>query len=136
MAGTVVMSTLSDGTNSTSATNPIRGSAKAWCNFDGFTGATATIKGSFNISSVTYNAAGDYTLNFTNAMADTNYTFSGVAAYGQGNTVATGRYISPYVGTGTYPFGMATTSLRFCSVFLYNLGNQECQMVNVIVCGA
>jgi hypothetical protein len=135
MAGTLTISTLSDGTNSTSATNPIQGSARAWVNFDGYTGATTTIKGSFNVSSVTYNSTGDYTINFTTAMSNTNYTFAGVCAYGQGNTVASGRYISPYVGTGTYPFGMATTSLRFCTVYSYNAGNQGAQMVNVIVFG-
>jgi hypothetical protein len=70
MAGTVVMSTLSDGTNSTSATNPIRGSAKAWIQFSG---VTATINGSFNISSVTKIATGRYTVTMTTAMANANY---------------------------------------------------------------
>lgn len=43
---------------------------RAWVKFDGTNG---TRNGSFNVSSVTRNTAGDYTLNFTNAMADTNY---------------------------------------------------------------
>ena len=71
MAGTLTISTLSDGTNSTSSTNCIQGSAKAWVNFNGIT--TATIRASYNVSSITYNAAGDYTLNFTTALADANY---------------------------------------------------------------
>jgi hypothetical protein len=71
MAGTLTISTLSDGTNSTSATNPIRGSAKAWVNFAGSTGA---INGtSFNVSSVTRNSTGQYTVNFTTAMPNANY---------------------------------------------------------------
>jgi hypothetical protein len=70
MAGTLTISTLSDGTNSTSATNPIKGSAKAWLNYNAI---TQTVKGSFNISSVTYNSTGNYTLNFTTAMANANY---------------------------------------------------------------
>ena len=75
MAGTLTISTLSDGTNSTSSTNCIQGSAKAWARFNGVT--TVTINASYNISSITRNAAGDYTYNFTNAFADTNYAVMG-----------------------------------------------------------
>ena len=71
MPGTLVISTLSDGTTSTSATNAIIGSAKAWVNFNGVT--TATIRASYNVSSVTRNSTGNYTVNFTNAMSDANY---------------------------------------------------------------
>lgn len=67
-AGTVVTTTLSDGTNSTSATNPIRGSAKAWVNFNG---GSATIYSAYNVSSVTRNAVGNYSMNFTTAFAST-----------------------------------------------------------------
>lgn len=44
---------------------------RAWVNFNGVT--TATIRASFNVSSVTRNGTGDYTINFTIAMPDTNY---------------------------------------------------------------
>jgi hypothetical protein len=71
MAGTLTISTLSDGTNSTSATNCIQGSAKAWVNFNG-TG-TVAIMASYNVSSITDNGTSDYTVNFTNAMPDANY---------------------------------------------------------------
>jgi hypothetical protein len=133
MAGTIVANTINTDTGIFTSQNAYNGIAKAWCNFDGYTGSTATIKGSFNVSSVTYNGGGDYTLNFTTALADTNYTFSGVAAFGQSNAAAIGRYLCPY--GGTYPFGMATTSLRFYSVYAENAGSQACQMVNIIVHG-
>jgi hypothetical protein len=71
MAGTLVIGTLSDGTNSTSSSNCIQGSAKVWVNFNGVT--TATIRASYNVSSVTRNSAGDYTVNFTTALSDANY---------------------------------------------------------------
>lgn len=45
--------------------------AKAWVNFNG-TGAVA-IRASGNVSSITDNGTGDYTVNFTNAMVDANY---------------------------------------------------------------
>lgn len=70
MAGTLTLSTLSDGTNSTSATNPILGSAKAWVNFNG-TG-TPAVRASYNVSSITDNGTGDYTVNLTNALASVN----------------------------------------------------------------
>lgn len=51
--------------------------AKAWVNFNG-TG-TVAIRASGNVSSITDNGTGDYTVNFTSAMADANYAVSGVA---------------------------------------------------------
>jgi hypothetical protein len=71
---TLTVSTLSDGTNSTSSTNCIQGSAKAWVNFNG-TG-TVAIRASYNVSSITDNGTGDYTVNFTNAFADANYCYT------------------------------------------------------------
>lgn len=44
---------------------------RAWVNFNG-TGVVA-IRSSFNVSSITDNGTGDYTVNFTNALADANY---------------------------------------------------------------
>jgi len=46
-------------------------SARAWVNFNG-TG-TVAIRGSGNVSSITDNGTGSYVVNFTTAMADTNY---------------------------------------------------------------
>lgn len=44
---------------------------KAWINFNG-TG-TIAIRDSFNVSSITDNSTGEYTVTFQNAFADTNY---------------------------------------------------------------
>jgi len=44
---------------------------KAWVNFDG-TG-TVSIRDSFNVSSITDNGTGDYTINFDTALVDANY---------------------------------------------------------------
>ena len=51
------------------------GLAKAWVNFNG-TG-TVAIRASFNVSSITDNGTGDYTVNFTTAMVDANYAPTG-----------------------------------------------------------
>jgi hypothetical protein len=76
------MSTVIDGsagvtTNAGGSVNPstnvegINYSCRAWVNFNG-TG-TPAIRGSGNVSSITDNGTGDYTINFTTAMPDTNY---------------------------------------------------------------
>ena len=44
---------------------------RAWVNFNG--SGTVAIRGSGNVSSITDNGAGDYTVNFTTAMSDANY---------------------------------------------------------------
>ena len=48
---------------------------RAWVNFNG-TG-TVAIRASGNVSSITDHGTGDYTLNFTTAMPDTNYALTG-----------------------------------------------------------
>jgi len=45
---------------------------RAWVNFNG-TG-TVAIRGSGNVTSITDNGTGDYTINFTTAMVDVNYS--------------------------------------------------------------
>ena len=60
----------------------ISGSAKARVNFNGtfgsspFTIANGGIRAAFNVSSITDNGTGDYTVNFTTAMVDANYAFT------------------------------------------------------------
>ena len=51
---------------------------KAWVNFDGTTntGGTCTIRASGNVTSVTDHSTGSYTINFTTAMPDANYSGS------------------------------------------------------------
>jgi hypothetical protein len=54
---------------------------RAWINFNG-TG-TPAIQGSGNVTSITDNGTGDYTINFTTAMVDANYS-SQLARSGNG----------------------------------------------------
>jgi len=49
--------------------------AQAWVNFNGQ--GTVAIRASFNVSSITDNAVGDYSVNFTTAMVDANYALGG-----------------------------------------------------------
>jgi hypothetical protein len=50
---------------------------RAWVNFNG-TG-TVAIRASGNVSSITDNGTGDYTINFTNALPDANYSVVGMS---------------------------------------------------------
>jgi hypothetical protein len=105
---TLVAQTISNGTVSTSSANVIQGSAKAWVVF---TGSTVAISGSYNVSSVTYTAGGRYVVNFTNALANANYAFSGsgsdavstliVSFYSPGSATTTSCAIST-TNTGGY----------------------------------
>jgi hypothetical protein len=91
MAGTIVADTLQAASTSTlvlkngvantpptiqdSAGTQIGTFCRAWVNFDG-TG-TVAIRSSFNVSSITDTGTGLYTVNFTTAMPDANYSVSG-----------------------------------------------------------
>jgi hypothetical protein len=74
---------------------------RAWVNFNG-TG-TIAIRASGNVSSITDNGTGDYTVNFTTAMPDAN--FSGVAFNMDGG--------SGYRNYFTIGNGYTTTTFRF-----------------------
>lgn len=74
MAGTFVSDTMQDGVgNSTSTTNVIQGSAKAWVKFS-VSGGVVTVNGGYNMSSVTRTAQGQFTFVMTTAVSNANYS--------------------------------------------------------------
>ena len=66
--------------NSGYGSNAAAYGCRAWVNFNG--SGTVAIRDSANVSSITDNGVGDYTVNFTTAMVDANYS---VVGSGQGN---------------------------------------------------
>jgi hypothetical protein len=95
---TLVAQTISNGTVSTSSTNVIQGSAKAWVYFQS-PSTTVTVVGSFNVSSVTFVSTGNWNINFTTAMANANYALVGSA----GGDIGIGdRVLSTYPVTTAY----------------------------------
>lgn len=128
MAGTLTISTLSDGTNSTSATNCIQGSAKAWVNFNG-TG-TVAINGSYNVSSITDNGTGQYTINFTTAFANTNY--STVVSCGTPSNAKMSAEIN-VVGDGPISDSPPTVSSFRILTTRYDSTNTDAKYVSVAV---
>jgi hypothetical protein len=101
---TIKTETLSTPSNATVPVDTVvNGTAKAWVNFNG-TG-TVAIRRAFNVSSITDNGTGDYTVNFTTAMPDADYAYS-----------TTGR--EDESGTGAWsaipvPFRTAQTTTAF-----------------------
>ena len=75
---------------------------KAWVNFNG-TG-TVAIRASYNVSSITDNGTGDYTVNFTTALTDANY-----AAVSTNGAIA--------IGGGAYTVAPNTAAAQTSSAF-------------------
>jgi len=78
---------------------------RAWVNFNG-TG-TVAIRGSGNVSSITDNSAGDYTVNFTTAMPDATYS-----AVANCNGVATTSIAPHMFGSGQGIASYAASSVK------------------------
>ena len=92
--------------------NAIYGSAKAWVNFYGI--STTTINASYNVSSVTRNGTGDYTINYTNGLADTKYAVCGFSV-GYSSTNIQGASMVTYVASSAgseVPILKSTTQSR------------------------
>jgi hypothetical protein len=83
-----------------SANLTVPGAAKAWVNFNG-TG-TVAIRASLNVTSITDNGVGDYTANFTTALADANYS----AVYGGSDS--TSNLSRQYISSSTTQFRFGT----------------------------
>ena len=80
---------------------------RAWVNFNG-TG-TVAIRASGNVSSITDNGTGDYTVNFTTAMPDANYSVSGTAKTADNNSVDRTLVLPYSLTTGNFGIRVAST---------------------------
>ena len=67
-----------NGANNSTPEQVAQGRAKFWVTFEGdSSGTNKTINDSFNVSTVTDNGTGDYTINFTNNLSNNNYCVLG-----------------------------------------------------------
>ena len=99
---------------------------RAWVNFNG--SSTVAIRASFNVGSITDNGTGDYTVNFSNALSDANYSvsFGGQSisgsgwwrflgsGYSSGNGYAAGSY---RFQTPTYNMSVVDTDIATLHFF-------------------
>ena len=108
--------------------------AVAWVNFNGVSGSVA-IRSSYNVSSITYNGAGDYTLNYTTALADTNYALGTCAKYPSvaGDSPTAIRYVG--ISSGGVLSAVMTTSLTRIVSGYVNGTLQDADVVTVLVFG-
>ena len=83
--------------------------ARAWVNFNG-TG-TVAIRASGNVSSITDNGTGDYTVNFTTAMSDANYAVNGFTVKAS-SAARAGCFINYDVDQASGGTAPTTTSIR------------------------
>jgi len=98
------------------------GVCRAWVNFNG-TG-TVAIRTSFNVTSITDNNTGDYTVNFTTAISDANYAVTGSAS----NNASSGSMIMcPYFNV----VPPTTTAMRFNTA--NSASNIDCPYIFVAV---
>lgn len=103
-------------------------SARAWVNFSAL-GGDVVIKGQGNVASVTDNAVGDYTINFTTPMSDENYA---VALACSGDANAGVFYIRTF-GDSNLPVLKTASALRVNSRTLYNLTAVDISDASVVI---
>ena len=95
---------------------------RAWVNFNG-TG-TVAIRDSANVSSITDNGTGNYTVNFTVAMVDANYSFS-VAASSPAVTFGFATLASANPSVSAFRFnchaynGTVNTDMTYAAVSIF-----------------
>ena len=95
--------------------------AKAWVNFNG--SGTVAIRDSFNVSSITDHATGQYTVTYSAAMSNDDYaslitTQAGLSAYGFG-TGDNSQTTSALVNVFTITNGGATQDCSCVSVAIF-----------------
>ena len=116
--------TISDLAGTGPATLTGQYAAKAWVNFNG-TG-TVAIRESGNVSSITDNGTGDYTVNFTTALTDASYSASG-----SGEPSAVGWGI--FAGKGNAGAVRTTSAYRFVIANTTGSGFVDCENVSVTI---
>ena len=122
---TLNVTNISDGTNTTSTTDVVKGSARAWVNFNG-TG-TVAIRSQYNVSSIDDNGTGKYTINFTTALTDTDYVIAGSSS-DTGKTLV--RVISgPVSGHST----RTTSAVAVCSYRPDNGSFDDQDFVEIVI---
>ncbi len=93
----------------------------AWVNFDGE--GTVAIRDSFNVSSITDNGTGDYTLNFTNNMSNANYVLcmSGSTNnnYARAGTQAASNLTTTTARVYTANSGGSSADREYCAVAIF-----------------
>ena len=129
MASILRVDTLTDASSNNSITTSIvaNGTVKAWWSIDG-TG-TVEFRDSFNCGSVTDNAAGDYTANYTNHMNNANYS-SGSQGRRDPSVADNGNVVTQMGGAAP-----TTSSLRHDCARADFAAAEDIDRCNALICG-
>jgi hypothetical protein len=105
--------------------NGVTTNALAWVNFNGTLSTPITPRANYNVGSVTKNGTGDYTVNFTSALTDANYS-----AVVSGGSTSNGNALA-------YNFGAVptTSAVRIRGRDIYASATADCDYVNVAIFG-
>ena len=122
---TLKVNTLTDtaATKSVPIEDVVNGVARAWVNFNG-TG-TVAIRASYNVTSITDNGTGDYTVNFTNAMTDANYAIAGTGSGATTNMLP----VTPADATTA----RTTSAARFVILASNGGAAVDCAQVSIVI---
>ena len=131
MAGTLTLDTLKTSSGVLATQNGMTGIAKAWASYTYVSGSVPTVRSAFNISSITLNQQGAYTVNFTTAMPDANYGF--VATGNQGYS-GTGNYLSCIINQYAKTTSGASLLIGYVNSTTGNISLQN-YAFDIIVCG-
>lgn len=106
---------------------------RAWVNFNGQ--GTVAIKASGNVSSITDNGVGDYTINYTTALSDANYVASGFGVANDSANVSGASTVTfAPTGSGTLvPLLKSTTQSRILVGNPFTGAPQDCTDVSFSV---
>jgi hypothetical protein len=101
-----------------SATTSLQqGLAKSWVNFDG-TASGAAARDSFNLSSMTDDGTGAYTITFSSSLANANFCVGGMGVHDSGSYVT-----GPFVDNDATP--ITTTRIKIDALQPNNLTNVD-----------
>ena len=119
-----------NGANNSTPEQVAQGRAKAWVNFNG-TG-TVAIRDDFNVSSITDNGTGDYTVTFDNAMPSANYAVATSHKEDETDTTAAGARTMIRRGAASF---YSTTAVRVINSNTTNGVGVDAIIFNVIIFG-
>ena len=108
--------------NSGFGSNGVAYGVRAWIYFNGESGSIGSGLGSGNISAVTDNGTGDYTISFSNSMPDANYAAVGGLSDISNNADA-GFLQAPYATAPT------TSAFRLRTIDVNYTAHRDCEYV-------
>lgn len=131
---TLKVTTIQDtsGGNASTSEQINQGRVKVWINFNG--SGTVSIRDSFNVSSISDEGTGQYNINFSSALANTNYA---VATSGFNTLNSDGGWVSTSADTSDWgtTSDVSTTRIRIASFVSTSGQHQDGQAFGIIICG-